>query len=156
MLVHPQFSPIALDLSKIGLPIAIHWYGITYLVAFGLFLWLAALRVRQPWYAERGWDRREIEDLLFFGVLGVVIGGRLGYVLFYKPGYYAANPLEILAVWKGGMSFHGGLLGVLGAVALFGLRRQPNSATAPSTPSRPPWNDMPPFHTAKTSDRCEA
>ena len=123
MLVHPQFSPIALDLSKIGLPIAIHWYGITYLVAFGLFLWLAALRVRQPWYAERGWDRREIEDLLFFGVLGVVIGGRLGYVLFYKPGYYAANPLEIFAVWKGGMSFHGGLLGVLAAVALFGLRR---------------------------------
>ena len=123
MLVHPQFSPIALDLSKIGLPIAIHWYGITYLVAFGLFLWLAALRVRQPWYAERGWDRREIEDLLFFGVLGVVIGGRLGYVLFYKPAYYASNPLEILAVWKGGMSFHGGLLGVLGAVALFGLRR---------------------------------
>ncbi|MEO6744266.1 MAG: prolipoprotein diacylglyceryl transferase, partial [Caldimonas sp.] len=123
MLVHPQFSPIALDLSKIGLPIAIHWYGITYLVAFGLFLWLAALRVRQPWYAERGWDRREIEDLLFFGVLGVVIGGRLGYVLFYKPGYYAANPLEILAVWKGGMSFHGGLLGVLAAMALFGLRR---------------------------------
>jgi len=123
MLVHPQFDPVALDLSAIGLPIAIHWYGITYLVAFGLFLWLAALRVRQPWYAERGWDRREIEDLLFFGVLGVVIGGRLGYVLFYKPGYYAANPLEILAVWKGGMAFHGGLLGVLGAVALFGLRR---------------------------------
>ena len=123
MLVHPQFSPIALDLSKIGLPIAIHWYGITYLVAFGLFLWLAALRVRQPWYAERGWDRREIEDLLFFGVIGVVIGGRLGYVLFYKPAYYAANPLEIFAVWKGGMSFHGGLLGVLAAVALFGLRR---------------------------------
>jgi phosphatidylglycerol:prolipoprotein diacylglycerol transferase len=123
MLVHPQFDPIAIDLNKIGLPIAVHWYGITYLVAFGLFLWLATLRTRQPWYAARGWDRREIEDLLFYGVLGVVIGGRLGYVLFYKPGYYASHPLEIFAVWKGGMAFHGGLLGVLGAVALFAHRR---------------------------------
>ena len=76
-------------------PIAIHWYGLTYLVAFGLFLWLAALRARQPWFAGRGWTRRDVEDLLFFGVLGVVIGGRLGYVLFYKPGYYAAHPLEV-------------------------------------------------------------
>ena len=124
MLVHPNFNPIAIDLTKIGLPIAIHWYGITYLVAFGLFIWLASLRVKLPWYAERGWSRREIEDLMFYGVLGVVIGGRLGYVLFYKPGYYATHPLEILAVWRGGMSFHGGLLGVLGAVALFGHRRK--------------------------------
>ena len=63
---------------------------------------------------QRGWTRRDVEDLLFYGVLGVVIGGRLGYVLFYKPGYYAANPLEVFAVWKGGMAFHGGLLGVIG------------------------------------------
>jgi phosphatidylglycerol:prolipoprotein diacylglycerol transferase len=115
MLVHPQFSPIALQLG----PVAIHWYGLTYLVAFGLFLWLAALRVRQAHWAEAGWTRKDVEDLLFYGVLGVVIGGRLGYVLFYKPGYYAANPLEIFAVWKGGMAFHGGLLGVLAAMALF-------------------------------------
>ncbi len=124
MLVHPNFNPVAIDLTKIGLPIAIHWYGITYLVAFGLFIWLASLRVKLPWYAERGWSRREIEDLMFYGVLGVVIGGRLGYVLFYKPGFYATHPLEILAVWRGGMSFHGGLLGVLGAVALFGHQRK--------------------------------
>jgi phosphatidylglycerol:prolipoprotein diacylglycerol transferase len=123
MLVHPQFDPIALDLTKIGLPIAIHWYGITYLVAFGLFLWLASIRVRLPWFADKGWNRREVEDMLFYGVLGVVIGGRLGYVLFYKPGYYAANPLEIFAVWKGGMSFHGGMLGVFAAVGLFAWRR---------------------------------
>jgi len=123
MLVHPQFNPIALDLTKIGLPIAIHWYGITYLVAFGLFLWLASIRVRLPWFADKGWTRREVEDMLFYGVLGVVLGGRLGYVLFYKPDYYAAHPLEILAVWKGGMSFHGGMLGVFAAVALFGRRR---------------------------------
>jgi phosphatidylglycerol:prolipoprotein diacylglycerol transferase len=123
MLVHPQFNPIAIDLTKIGLPIAIHWYGITYLVAFGFFLWLASRRVREPWFAAKGWTRRDIEDLLFYGVLGVVIGGRLGYVLFYKPAYYAAHPLEILAVWQGGMAFHGGLLGVLGAVWLFGRKR---------------------------------
>jgi phosphatidylglycerol---prolipoprotein diacylglyceryl transferase len=116
MLVHPQFSPIALQLG----PVAIHWYGLTYLVAFGLFIWLGAQRVKLPHFAQTGWTRRDVEDLLFYGVLGVVIGGRLGYVLFYKPGYYAANPLEIFAVWKGGMAFHGGLLGVLVAMAWFG------------------------------------
>jgi phosphatidylglycerol---prolipoprotein diacylglyceryl transferase len=115
MLVHPQFSPIALQLG----PVAIHWYGLTYLVAFGLFIWLGAQRVKLPHFAQTGWTRRDVEDLLFYGVLGVVIGGRLGYVLFYKPGYYAANPLEIFAVWKGGMAFHGGLLGVLAAMAWF-------------------------------------
>ena len=123
MLVHPQFNPIALDLSGLGVPLAIHWYGITYLVAFGLFLWLGSRRVRLPWYAGRGWTRQDIEDMLFYGVLGVVIGGRLGYVLFYKPEHYLAHPAEIFAIWKGGMSFHGGLLGVLAAMALFGRRR---------------------------------
>ena len=115
MLVHPQFSPIALQLG----PVAIHWYGLTYLVAFGLFIWLGAQRVKLPHFSQAGWTRRDVEDLLFYGVLGVVIGGRIGYVLFYKPGYYAANPLEIFAVWKGGMAFHGGLLGVLAAMAWF-------------------------------------
>ena len=119
MLVHPQFNPIALQIG----PIAIHWYGLTYLVAFGLFVWLGAKRVKLPQYAQAGWTRRDIEDLLFFGVLGVVIGGRLGYVLFYKPEYYATHPLEIFAVWKGGMAFHGGLLGVLAAMALFARNR---------------------------------
>lgn len=119
MLVHPQFSPIALQIG----PVAIHWYGLTYLVAFGLFLWLATLRTRQPHWAAKGWTKRDVEDLLFYGVLGVVIGGRLGYVLFYKPGYYAGNPLEAFAVWKGGMSFHGGLLGVIAAMALFARLR---------------------------------
>ena len=119
MLVHPQFSPIALQIG----PIAIHWYGLTYLVAFGLFVWLGAQRVKLAQFAERGWTRRDIEDLLFYGVLGVVLGGRLGYVLFYKLDYYSAHPLEIFAVWKGGMAFHGGLLGVLAAMALFARTR---------------------------------
>ena len=108
----------------------IHWYGLTYLVAFGLFLWLGVLRTRQPWFAAAGWTRRDIEDLLFYGVLGVVIGGRIGYALFYKPGHYAANPLEVLMVWKGGMSFHGGLLGVL---ACDGAVRAPAQAPFPGS-----------------------
>jgi len=110
MLVHPQFDPVALSLG----PIAIRWYGLMYLVAFGLFFFLGRYRAkRDPW---RGVSYALIDDLLFFGVLGVVLGGRLGYVLFYKPGYYAAHPLEIFAVWQGGMAFHGGLLGVLAAM----------------------------------------
>ena len=120
MLVHPQFNPVALQLG----PIAIHWYGLTYLAAFGFFLWLGGRRTQQPQFADRGWVRRDIEDLLFYGVLGVVIGGRLGYVLFYKPEFYAANPLEIFSVWKGGMAFHGGLLGVIVAMAIFAKVRQ--------------------------------
>ncbi len=119
MLVHPQFNPVALALG----PVQIHWYGLTYLVAFALFMLLANARARQPQFANAGWTRRDVEDLLFWGVLGVVLGGRLGYALFYKPGYYLGNPLEILAVWKGGMSFHGGMLGVIVAMAVFARSR---------------------------------
>jgi phosphatidylglycerol---prolipoprotein diacylglyceryl transferase len=120
MLVHPQFDPIALQIG----PIAIHWYGITYLVAFGLFLWLARIRVRRPEFAASGWTARDVEDLLFYGVIGVVLGGRLGYVLFYKFGHYLSHPLEILSVWKGGMSFHGGLIGVIVAMMVFARSRK--------------------------------
>jgi phosphatidylglycerol:prolipoprotein diacylglycerol transferase len=123
MLVHPQFDPVALDLSRIGIPFGIHWYGLTYLVAFGCFIALASQRGRQPWNAAVGWTRSDVDDLLFYGVLGVVIGGRLGYVLFYKPGFYASHPFEIIAIWRGGMSFHGGMLGVFAAMAVFGRVR---------------------------------
>jgi phosphatidylglycerol:prolipoprotein diacylglycerol transferase len=119
MLVHPQFDPVAVAIG----PVSIHWYGLTYLVAFGLFLLLAVRRARLPWYAAVGWNRREIEDMLFWGVLGVVVGGRLGYALFYKPSYYLQHPLEVLMVWKGGMSFHGGMLGVIGAMFLYARHR---------------------------------
>ena len=119
MLVYPQINPVALQIG----PLAIHWYGLTYLVAFGLFVWLGAQRIKRPHFADKGWTRSDIEDLLFYGVLGVVLGGRLGYVLFYKPDYYAAHPLEIFAVWKGGMAFHGGLLGVLTAMLVFARTR---------------------------------
>jgi phosphatidylglycerol:prolipoprotein diacylglycerol transferase len=113
MLIHPEIDPVALQLG----PLALHWYGLTYLAAFGLFLLLGILRLRhQPYASMTGpaaWSRRDIEDILFLGVVGVVLGGRIGYCLFYKPGYYLAHPLEILALWQGGMSFHGGMLGVL-------------------------------------------
>ena len=136
MLVHPQFDPVALSLG----PLQVHWYGLTYLVAFGLFLWLGALQARRPWFAQAGWTRRDVEDLLFFGVLGVVIGGRLGYALFYKPGHYLQHPLEVLMVWKGGMSFHGGLVGVMVALALFGRMKgrpflQVTDLVAPCVPT---------------------
>ena len=119
-LVHPQFNPVAVQIG----PLAIHWYGLTYMVAFGLFVWLAGRRAGYPWFAREGWIRRDVEDLLFYGVLGVVLGGRLGYVIFYKPAYYLAHVTEIPAVWKGGMSFHGGMLGVIVAMALFGWQRK--------------------------------
>lgn len=125
MLVHPQFSPIALKVGPffgIG-PLAIHWYGLTYLVAFVLFMLLANLQTRREPFVTRGWSGRDIEDLLFHGVLGVVLGGRLGYVLFYKPEFYLAHPADILAVWQGGMSFHGGLLGVILSLAVFARMR---------------------------------
>jgi phosphatidylglycerol:prolipoprotein diacylglycerol transferase len=121
MLTHPQFDPIALQLG----PLAIRWYGLMYLVAFLAFYLLGRWRVRRTHYgASTGLRPSDVEDLLFYGVLGVVIGGRLGYVLFYKPAYYLQHPLEILAVWQGGMAFHGGLLGVLVACAVFASRHR--------------------------------
>ncbi len=124
MLMYPQINPIAVQIG----PLAVHWYGITYLVAFGLFLWLGTLRLQHPPFVHlRGpgaWTRKDVEDFLFLGVLGVVLGGRLGYCLFYKPGYYLLHPLEVLYVWQGGMSFHGGLLGVAAAMLWFAHSRQ--------------------------------
>jgi phosphatidylglycerol:prolipoprotein diacylglycerol transferase len=110
MLVHPNFDPVAVHLG----PLAIRWYGLMYLVGFGLAFWLGRLRIARAMAGRV--SLAVLDDLLFFGVLGVVLGGRLGYVLFYKPGYYLSNPLEIFAVWHGGMSFHGGFLGVLLAI----------------------------------------
>ncbi len=116
MLVHPQFDPIALSLG----PLAVRWYGLMYLVAFAAFYFLGRRRIQQR--PAAGWSPEQLDDLLFWGVLGVVLGGRLGQVLFYEPGYYFANPAEILAVWKGGMSFHGGFLGVLVSMAWWGRK----------------------------------
>lgn len=121
VLIHPQFDPIALQIG----PLAVRWYGLMYVVAFASFWLLGRQRLKRETHARgSGLDARAFEDLLFLGALGVVIGGRLGYVLFYKPGYYLQHPLEILAVWQGGMSFHGGLLGVIVACAWLAWRRR--------------------------------
>lgn len=112
MLIHPNFDPIAIAIG----PLAIRWYGLMYLTAFGAFWWLGTRRIgtgRAPI------TRAQFDDLLFFGILGVIAGGRLGYVVFYKPVYYLSHPLEVFAIWQGGMSFHGGFLGVLLAMAWF-------------------------------------
>jgi phosphatidylglycerol:prolipoprotein diacylglycerol transferase len=118
MLVHPQFDPVAIHLGSFG----IHWYGLMYLTGFIAFIWLGRKRLRT--LNRPGWDDKFLDDLLFYGVLGVVLGGRLGEVLFYNPGYYFSHPAKILAVWEGGMSFHGGFLGVLFAMAIFALKRK--------------------------------
>ncbi len=117
MLVHPQFDPVAVQLG----PLAIHWYGLMYLAGFMAFLWLGRKRIALLNLPQI--DRKLLDDLLFYGVLGVILGGRLGYVLFYKASYYLAHPLEILALWQGGMSFHGGFLGVLVALAWLAHKR---------------------------------
>ncbi len=113
MLTHPQFDPVAIHLGPFG----IHWYGLMYLLGFVTFIWLGRKRLRI--LNRPGWDDKLLDDMLFYGVLGVVLGGRLGEVLFYNPAYYFSHPLKIFAVWEGGMSFHGGFLGVLAAMVLF-------------------------------------
>jgi phosphatidylglycerol:prolipoprotein diacylglycerol transferase len=111
MLVHPQFDPVAIHLG----PFAIHWYGLMYLAGFMTFLWLGRIRIAR--LSNTQFNAKLLDDLLFYGVLGVIVGGRLGEVLFYNPSYYFSHPFKILAVWEGGMSFHGGFLGVLVATA---------------------------------------
>lgn len=122
MLTHPLPDPVAISFG----PISVHWYGIMYLVAFIQFIILGRLRIRQPHIAAAGWKKEDLDDMLFYGVLGVVIGGRLGEVLFYNPEYYFTHPLEIFKIWKGGMSFHGGFLGVMIAMWLWARRRGRN------------------------------
>jgi len=118
MLVHPQFDPVAVALG----PLAVRWYGLMYLVGFAL-IW-AAGRWRIARRPGGVWSAGDLDDALFHGILGTIIGGRLGYVVFYKLGDYLAEPWRILYVWEGGMSFHGGMLGVIVALALFARSRR--------------------------------
>ena len=124
MLMFPQINPVALQLG----PVAVHWYGLTYLAAFLAFVVLGRLRLQHPPYVhmqgDAAWKRADIEDILFYGVVGVIAGGRLGYCLFYQPAHYLANPLDVFKVWEGGMSFHGGMLGVLVAMVVSARVRQ--------------------------------
>lgn len=114
MIQYPAIDPIAFSVG----PLAIRWYGLSYIAGIVLGWWL--LRRRGP---RQGWDNDAIADLVFYVVLGVIIGGRLGSVLFYNLPYYLDNPLAVLKIWQGGMSFHGGLIGSLLAVWWFARSR---------------------------------
>lgn len=119
MLVHPEIDPVALKLG----PLKIHWYGLMYLLGFMAAWGLAKYRTKQlqlPWSAE------QISDLIFFGAMGVVLGGRLGYMLFYNWHQWLHQPLAVFYVWQGGMSFHGGLLGVIVAMYFFSRKTAKN------------------------------
>jgi phosphatidylglycerol---prolipoprotein diacylglyceryl transferase len=113
MLIHPGFNPIAIKLG----PLAIHWYGLMYLVSFYLGWWLTMRRARAP---GSDWSPQQVTDLLFYVVLGVILGGRIGYVLFYGFEWFIEDPLILFKIWEGGMSFHGGFLGVLASYAVYG------------------------------------
>ena len=117
MFVHPQFDPVALQLG----PLALRWYGLMYLLGFALIWMLGRYRIdRNPGGV---WTRADLDDALFFGILGTILGGRLGYVLFYKFSDYLLAPWKIFFVWEGGMSFHGGFLGVVIAMVWFARSR---------------------------------
>ena len=105
----PDFDPVAFSIG----PLAVRWYGLMYLAGFAMFLVLGRIRARQTW---RGMSAAELEDLLFYGVVGVIAGGRLGYCLFYQPEWFLAHPLDVFKVWQGGMSAHGGILGCVAAM----------------------------------------
>ncbi len=117
----PDIDPIALQAG----PFAVRWYALSYMVGI-LLGWWYALKLAGNGQKEGGKrpDAADIDDFITWAVLGVIVGGRLGYVLFYAPGVYLASPLDTLMIWKGGMSFHGGMLGVLVAMVLFARKRQ--------------------------------
>ncbi|MDK4539481.1 prolipoprotein diacylglyceryl transferase, partial [Kingella kingae] len=116
MFIHPNFNPVAVQLG----PLAIRWYALSYIVGFILFVWLGRKRIRA---GNTVFTNEMLDDLLTWGVVGVILGGRLGYILFYNLDAYLANPLNMFKVWEGGMAFHGGFLGVLCAVFLFAKKR---------------------------------
>jgi phosphatidylglycerol:prolipoprotein diacylglycerol transferase len=117
MLEYPDFDPIAFSIG----PVSVHWYGIMYLVGFAAGWGLGRLRAARP---GSTWKPNDVDDLIFYAMLGVILGGRVGYVLFYGMSYWAKDPLYPLKIWEGGMSFHGGLVGVMVAIAWFAWRRR--------------------------------
>ena len=115
MMIHPQFDPVLISIG----PLAIRWYALSYIVGFILFTILGRRRIAQ---GNSVFTKEMLDDFLTWGILGVILGGRIGYVLFYKFSDYLANPLDIFKVWEGGMSFHGGFLGVVVTMWLFGRK----------------------------------
>ncbi|MDO4433901.1 MAG: prolipoprotein diacylglyceryl transferase [Alysiella sp.] len=118
MIIHPNFDPIAIPIYG---NFAIRWYALSYIVAFMLFIWLGRRRIKA---GNTVFTHEMLDNLLTYGVVGVILGGRLGYILFYNFQEYLANPLAALKIWEGGMSFHGGFLGVLAACFLFAQKHK--------------------------------
>jgi len=115
MLMYPEIDPVAIGLG----PIQVHWYGLMYLIGFLGGWWLGRVRAGRP---GSGWTGAQVDDLVFYVALGVILGGRIGYVVFYQFQAMLADPLVLFRIWEGGMSFHGGLIGVLLAVFFFARR----------------------------------
>lgn len=111
----PQIDPIIFSIG----PLSVRWYGLMYLIGFAFAMWFANKKAKQP---NSGWTKDEVSDLLFYGMLGVILGGRVGYVLFYQFSYFIENPFYLFRIDQGGMSFHGGVLGVITAIYIFSLR----------------------------------
>ena len=110
--MYPHINPVAIKLG----PIRVYWYGIMYVVAFAVAWGLALFRIRKP---DSNWTRAQVSDLIFYSALGVIIGARIGYMLFYDLNGFLKDPLILFKTWQGGMSFHGGLLGVVVTMWLF-------------------------------------
>jgi phosphatidylglycerol:prolipoprotein diacylglycerol transferase len=119
VLTHPEIDPIAFQIG----PLAVRWYGLMYLIGFAAAWWCGRRRIGQ---GLAPLNREQFDDVLFAAIVGVILGGRLGYVIFYKPLYYLQHPLEAFAIWQGGMSFHGGFLGVLAAMGFVAWRHRIN------------------------------
>ena len=117
MLIAPDIDPVALSLG----PIKVHWYGLMYVIGFASVWWLAGRRAQRP---GSGWTTDQVADIVVYGAMGAILGGRIGYVLFYNLDVYLANPIAILRVWDGGMSFHGGFTGVMLAMWLWGRKQK--------------------------------
>ncbi|MEC8208667.1 MAG: prolipoprotein diacylglyceryl transferase, partial [Pseudomonadota bacterium] len=115
-----QFPDIDPVIFSVG-PLSVRWYGLMYLIGFALAMWLANRQAEKP---NSGWTKEQVSDLLFYGMLGVILGGRVGYVLFYQFSYFIENPLYLFRIDQGGMSFHGGTLGVITAIAIFAWTRK--------------------------------
>ncbi|MGB2064798.1 MAG: prolipoprotein diacylglyceryl transferase, partial [Marinomonas gallaica] len=112
MIAYPDIDPIAVSLG----PIAIHWYGLMYLIGFVSAYYLGVYRAKR---SDGLWTSEQVSDMIFYGAMGVILGGRIGYILFYQFPSFLDNPLMLFRIWEGGMSFHGGLLGVIFAMWMF-------------------------------------
>ena len=127
MLTFPAIDPEIFSVSLLGIELALRWYALAYIVGIliGWFIVVRAVSTPALWADNRPpLTREQVEDLVFWIILGIILGGRLGFVLFYQPGYFFSDPTRILQVWQGGMAFHGGFLGVVIAVTLFARRHK--------------------------------